>query len=116
MSITFSIQGEHHCGDYDCADCNARQLNLANRNALDLLVFLGIEPDYCGGIRGRELAQRVENALADPHATDPEVPTTESRGGRVISCGRPAGYLRERATWLLDIARLAGDLGRVSWG
>jgi hypothetical protein len=40
------------------------------------------------------------------------IPT--ERHGRLVTCGRSAGYLRERTEQLLVIARVAGA-GWISW-
>lgn len=98
----------------DCEICRDIHINLANRNAWDLLSWLGIEPDYCGVIQARDLAARCRRRLwNEPRNHDEGIETIVS--GRFIDCGREPGYLRRQTERLLFVAEKAGD-HFVSWG
>jgi len=119
MSITFSVVGERIDWDND-ADAD-KYINMSNVNAADVLDALGysLAPDYSGEVRSRELALRCLRVIGQ--GEDAELPMVESGGPgtgqcRVISCGRRAGYVVERATQLLALCKRAGDLGMVSYG
>lgn len=108
MSVTFSI------GNRVSTDGDA-WINLANQNAADLLVWLGLPvDDLYGQISARELAVLCRRRLwLEPRNVDPEV--ADEVCGRLHRFGRPVGYLRQRTAELLCLAELAGD-GVNSWG
>jgi hypothetical protein len=103
MSVTFFVPSARHLGD----------LNLANRNAYDLLRWLeilGADDDLYGELPARELAARCRRRLWDePRNHDPSLPQHASADGRLITFGRAAGYLRQRTEQLLELAERAGD-------
>lgn len=103
------------CEDMTCPACRLT-LNLNERNWRDLLDYLGLEIRPIGRIAAPRLAELCKRrlAMADVQSA---VDSTEGygRGGcLVITGGRPAGYLRDRAEQLLKIALAAGDAW-VSW-
>ncbi len=110
MSVTFSL-GFRVAADLDRPETF---LNLANRNAADLLAWLGLpSEELCGSLPGRELAALCRRRLwPEVRNVDAEVP--EERIGRSVFLGRPAGYLQRRTEELLRLAELAGE-GVVSW-
>ena len=99
MSITFYADTDLAADEFE--------LNLSNTNALDLLAWLGYEPDYCGRLDRADLLARLDERLTAPWNYDPEQPTFIS--GNLISCGRPAGYFTDRARLLKQIALRAND-------
>jgi hypothetical protein len=100
-----------------------QELNLANRNACDLLEVLGLTDDdddefpWCGSIEADDLLGRI--LIADAIAPDPELPsyTIVGQGGGVnVDLGRPAGYLHTKLNLLAELARWCKDHGReVVW-
>jgi hypothetical protein len=110
MSVTFSI-GLRVAAHLDRPD---RFLNLANRNAADLLAWLGLpSEDLCGSLPARDLAARCRRRLW-PETRNVDAGLPEERIGRSVFLGRPAGYLRSRTEDLLRLAELAGD-DVISW-
>lgn len=112
MSVTFSIAGDDLSGPY---------MNLCNRNAADLLSWLGLDSEPCGQISGEDLVKACHERMLLKRANlDAALPTVTSkglRGATFIEHGRDAGYLRERTMELLAIARQAAAQGReVVWG
>jgi hypothetical protein len=107
VSVTFRSRSI----EIDLADAST-YLNVANINAGDLLRWLSL-PAYdehgclCGELPAAELSARCRRRLwpearnFDPAraATDFQVPGR----ARVIDCGRPEGYLRERTEQLLAL-------------
>ena len=98
MSVTFWTGDESAAG-----------LNLSNANAADLLAWLGYERDELAGeLAGSDLAARCRRRLwPEARNIDPgrETVTHASPGcATVIECGRPQGYLRDRAAQLLKLA------------
>jgi hypothetical protein len=95
-----------------CAACLCT-LNANNRNASDLLAYLGLdtlgEHGYIGAGRLRELCIRRLGMVE----AEAELPTVQ-HGPRHFEDGRPAWYLRERCKELLVIATTAGAFG-VAW-
>ena len=73
---------------------------------------VGLEPAPYGRIPSAWLVTACERRLAEG-GIDPEIAGTVD--GRVIVCGRAAGYLSERTEQLLRIARSAGT-GWVACG
>lgn len=110
MSVTFSIAGTHRRDEEDHLS-----LNLNNRNAADLLAWLGLPAiDLWGEVPATDLAARCRRRLwPEPRNHDPGLPDGED--GRVFTCGRPPGYLRERTQQLLELCELAGD-GVITYG
>lgn len=97
MSITFyADQGD------------GEGINLSNTNALDLLAWLGYEPDYCGELEKADLLTRIGERLSAPWNYDPEIPA--ARNGNIINCGRAAGYCTARA---MDLELIASEAARV---
>ncbi len=109
MSITFWSDGVE----------DDEGLNLSNANACDLLVWLGYEPDYAGELDAGDLAARCRRRLwPEARNLDPARPTVETGGDgrvRMVECGRPEGYLRQRTAQLLALADRARG-GRVLYG
>ena len=103
MSVTFSI------GSRSSTDLDDQWINLNNRNAADLLLWLGLpSEDLVGQMPAPELAVRCRRRLwPEPRNVDPEVPPEFS--ARFYSFGRPIGYLRQRTAELLYLAELGGD-------
>lgn len=108
MSVTFFATGTD------------RSMNLANGNALDLMVWVGIAVDeynLYGDIPARELAALCRRRLwPEERNFDPEILDRSEKGMRgatLVFCGRPAGYLRSRTEQLLVIAERA--LETVQW-
>ena len=90
-------------------DDSAAGLNLSNVNAADLLAWLGYERDeFAGALAGSDLAARCRRRLwPEARNIDPARETvTQASPGRAtfIECGRPEGYLRDRAARLLKLA------------
>jgi hypothetical protein len=108
MSVTFSIEGQRP--DYDDP---STFVNLSNVNAADLLEWLALPRDLWGQIDARELAARCRRRLWDvPRNHDPgRAPIVQ---GRLVTCGRFAGYLRERTADILRLAERAGA-ARIHW-
>jgi hypothetical protein len=105
MSVTFYVSGR----SFDPEDPDT-YLNLNNRNGDDLLRWLGYTPMYHDELPARELAARCRRRLwNEPHNDDAALPAVDEDGGRLIFCGRAAGYLRERTADLLRLAERAGD-------
>lgn len=103
--------------DRTCAACNA-SLNMNNRNAADLIAWLGIEGSLTlcmhGSIGAGELAAKCRRRLwPEEFNNDPALPPVV-KSERAIECGREANYLRTRTRDLLVIAVMAGD-HFVSW-
>ncbi len=109
MSVTFWIAGAAR------SEREQSSLNLNNRNAADLLTWLGLAADELWGeIAARDLAARCRRRLwPEPRNSDLAVDAIEE--GRLVICGRPAGYLHERTRQLLQLAELAGD-GVIAYG
>lgn len=83
-------------------------LNMANTNAADLLHWIGLDADLWSGrkVRASTLAPLCRRRLWDVKRNhDPELTGEEAPG--VISCGRRAGYLRERTEELLKVCETA---------
>jgi hypothetical protein len=110
MSVTFSI-GRRVEADLERLE---RWMNLSNRNAADLLAWLGLPTDdLYGSIAARELAARCRRRLwNEARNVDRELPETHAHCCVVL--GRPAGYLRTRTEELLGLAELASD-DVISW-
>lgn len=101
-----------------------REMNVSNSNAGLIFTTLGMEADWCGSMDAEAFLGHVLVALGTP-LDDAAVPTTESQamgpdgpvGPKMISCGRPAGYLTQRLTTLAEMATEAHRLGRqIVWG
>ncbi len=109
MSVTFSIGERVDTDDPDSF------INLANRNAADLLAWLGLSTDdLLGQMPARQLASRCRRRLW-PEQRNFDPPLPDEIAGRCHTFGRPAGYLRDRTADLLCLAERAGD-GVISWG
>ncbi|MFI8932373.1 hypothetical protein ACIG3E_32500 [Streptomyces sp. NPDC053474] len=98
-------------------DGDVPSVNLANTNARRVLDVLGLADehgDLAGGAAAEDFLGRCLVALALEPA-DAGVPAVQE--GRVIDCGRPAGYLQDRLAELHDLAAWCAAQGRaVSWG
>ncbi len=98
-----------------CVACLA-SLNVNNRNACDLLCYLGLgdmpaSAMSYGSIDAIVLADLCRLRLAMAEAEAAIQPT---QTGRLVSMGRSAGYLRARCRELLVVATLARG-SRVAW-
>ena len=133
MSITFSIATEScDCSRRWCDACDAAwergedspevfsceicevEVNMANGNALDFLAWVGLPVDYCGSVKGSDLAPVLRRRLWDESRNHDEgIPSVSE--GRVHYMGRRPGYLRERTEQVLALCERAGDR-EVSWG
>ena len=109
MSVTFQIEGER--ADLETG---ANYLNLANGNAAELLRWLGLEDGNYGAIRSTDLAARCRRRLW-PEKRNEDPGREGAENGRVIDCGRRAGYLPEKAADLLKLCERAGHR-RIVWG
>jgi hypothetical protein len=96
-------------------------VNVANSNARELLMVLGLPMDddgMCGREHGEVFLARVLMALAEDRLDD-ERPTWEDtgqRGARVIHCGRRAGYVTDTLQRLAEVARGCYEANRyVTW-
>jgi hypothetical protein len=112
VSIDFSIAGP----DYS----DEETLNLSNMNALGLLEWIGVAPDYCGSIAAKDLAASIRRRLWPEHRQRRDEGVTvqiSALPGRctVVDCGREAGYFQKRARTLLALAEKAQD-GHICWG
>lgn len=133
MSITFQAttieqrdwDGEIVDVHVPVADLEDLAFNLSNVNAADLLRFIGIEAEPCGTLTADqvlascmlalEMREDEEDAGRRPRASVNR--SDGSRGPLMIECGRDAGYLRERAQWLYQLAEAAKARGHsISWG
>ena len=101
---------------YSCEICDA-EINMGNDNALDLLRWLGLTVDYCGEVPAKELAPVLRRRLWDESRNHDGAMTASDRAAamgveqspRMITCGREAGYLRQRCEQLLATCERAGD-------
>lgn len=103
MSITFSIDSDSH-GYMD--------LQLNNRNAHDLLAWLGYRRDWCGELEPGDLIARCMRRTWDVERNHDKALPDEAEGNAVI-VGRRPGYLREKTEQLLVIAKEARRLGKT---
>ena len=110
MSVTFCI-GPRVATDLERPE---RWINLSNRNAADLLAWLGLPAEEIyGSIAAGELAARFRRRLWDEAWNiDPELPKAHAH--RCVVFGRPAGNLRGRMEELVRLAELADD-DVISW-
>lgn len=95
-------------------------LNVNNRNAIDVLRALGLEANYddlSGQIDATDLLGRLLVALAvQPVDQGIDTRASSTSGATIIECGRPDGYLHSRFEELTVIARRAAAIGRtVTW-
>lgn len=128
-----ALRAEHleHCTECVAYGCytssrtvgfDVPEVNMANRNAQDMLVLLGIavEDGLCGGMAAEDFQGRVLVARALAHTVDQAlVPITyaEDGGAEYTDCGREAGYLAERLEQLATVAEFAVEHGvEVTWG
>nr|WP_024126166.1 hypothetical protein [Streptomyces sp. FR1]AHE38784.1 Hypothetical protein pFRL3_7c [Streptomyces sp. FR1] len=92
------------------------KVNLANANACRVLGVLGLA-DELGDLTGRVAAEDFRDRCLIALALEPAdagVPAVQD--GRIIDCGRPAGYLQDRLAELHDLAVWCAAQGRaVSW-
>lgn len=96
---------------HSCASC-ASTLNCNNRNASDLLDYLGIEFAPSGQIDARKLRELCIRRLDMDHA-QAALPAVQ-HSARHFEGGRPADYLPARCAELLVIATTAGHY-HVAW-
>ena len=108
MSVTFQIEGQRP--DHDDP---STYLNLANDNAFELLEWLALPRVPCGELDADDLAVRCRRRLWDV-ARNHDPARDERVDGRLITCARRAGYLRERTGDLLRLAENAGA-ARIRW-
>ena len=104
MSISFLVQDMSK----DAGELDDREVSVSNRNGIDLLLALGLDPDDDGGTRPiAEFAALVTAALR--RHLDHRSPELANRVDAQPGCmtithlGRPDGYIEER---LGDLARL----------
>lgn len=106
---------------YECDKCRlgVAEINLNNRNAVDLLRWLDLPADEYGSVDARELAARCRRRTWDVARNhDAAIDASEYKvpnGPKVITGGREPGYLRNRVEQLLELAEKAGD-GLIVWG
>jgi len=101
---------------YSCEICLA-EVNMGNANALDLLAWLGLPVDYCGDVPAPELAPVLRRRLWDESRNHDAAMSGDERAEalgveqapNMITCGREAGYLRQRCEQLLATCERAGD-------
>ena len=101
---------------FSCAVCDA-EINMGNANALDLLAWLGLPVDYSGEVPAPELAPVLRRRLWDESRNHDAGVSADERAAamgveqspRMITCGREAGYLRQRCEQLLATCERAGD-------
>jgi hypothetical protein len=98
------------CLDFSCTACDLT-LNVSNVNACELFAHIGLAWEPVGTMPAAEFAAMCERRLARLSAEPMIPPRTE---GRVVWCGRRAGYLRDRTAELLRVALAAGN-GFVAW-
>lgn len=108
------ICGDDCHRDDTCLACRW-SINLANRNASDLLWWLMSLSDdpLCGGMPAKEVAALCRRRLwPEERNVDPgfeDVITTMPGGVTLIDCGRDAGYLHGLTERLLRLAEHASD-------
>lgn len=104
--------------DYTCNICN-HTMNLNNRNAHDLLDWIGLKFEECGSVSARDMAAKCRRRLwNEPRNYDIGIESTEENQlghAKVVNCGRDPGYLRHKTEKLLEIADWAGD-NLIAWG
>jgi hypothetical protein len=110
MSVTFQIEGDR--ADLETGE---NYVNLANTNACSLLFWLGLGGELLyGSINPSELSALCRRRLwPEKRNEDPGIDPTQD--GRVIDCGRRAGYLPEKARDLLKLCERANGR-RIVWG
>lgn len=92
---------------YSCEICRD-QINMANGNAFQFLVWLGLPADEYGLVPCSEVSAMCRRRLWNE--TRNEDPGTETvKDGRVIMCGRRPGYNQDRARNLLAMCEKAPD-------
>lgn len=96
--------------EHQCAACLA-SLNVNNRNASDLLAYLGLEVRTHGHMEASKLVELCGYRLTMVHV-EAAIPTVQR--GNVIECGRAEDYLPQHAHDLLVIATLARGMW-VAW-
>jgi hypothetical protein len=97
------------------------EINMANRNAADLLACLGVQGEdwYCGSMQASDFHARLTLALGLVHTVDEGIAPgpTATILGQGYDCGRAPGYLEERLLRLVPVAEFALEHGvEVSWG
>lgn len=112
MSVTFALRSCVTGEDF---------LNLSNMNARELLSLIGIptEDELYGKHLAKDFEVLVRRAMMrvglDAEKLGSE--TQEPGKARMVTCGRPEGYLRGKLFLLMGIcqARIS-DLDEISWG
>lgn len=113
MSIDIYVQTSH-------AKPFEAGINMANGNAAELFEWVGITAGLWDAepMRADELAPLCRRRLWDVERNhDPA--RSETQYGRVITCARPAGYLRQRTEELLQACETALKLDKhalIYWG
>ena len=107
------------CVDAERCPHEDLSVNMANSNAADVIKALGLEFDYCGSIDVTDLLGRAGLRAALP--ADEPVPTSETHeagSAHMIYCGRPEGYIADRAAGLVTLALRAREDGytTIQWG
>lgn len=88
-------------------------VNMANRNANDVLIVLGIEED-CGTLDAALMLDRIDTALAIGFA-DAAMPTLAL--GQRVECGRDPGYIADRLAQIRTLALACHEAGKaITWG
>lgn len=106
---------------------DAPEVNVSNRNALDLLRALGVpvDPETGEGMVGRLSAEEMgARAILAQAADDEALPTISYRAGSpdrlgatMVDCGREAGYLAHRLGQIAEVVEYARTWGvGVTWG
>lgn len=113
MSITFApLQPETIGGEILMVQNGAHPtaVNVSNTNVSHLLETLGLDPMQKDGcIPGDDMLGRVLTAIATTDGDTGVEPNAEDSNGRVIDCGRRAGYTEDRLAELRDLAQFAYD-------
>jgi hypothetical protein len=106
--------GEDAPAQFFCENCTDTEINMANDNAYDLMIWIGLAVGYCGSIPARELAVKCRRRLWD-EARNHDAPIEGYSDGRIHFAGRRPGYLRERTAQVLALCEKAGER-IIYWG
>jgi len=112
MSVTFALRSCVTEEDF---------LNVSNSNAREILGVVGVpcEDDLCGKYLARDFEVMARRAMMRV-GFDPEIPGSESKvpgRARMLTCGRPEGYVRGKLLALVGICQArASDQDEIAWG